>query len=164
MGPSLYDGWNPDANGDSNMTFFDRENVLGQMSEYEMDRHYRSRAWQFAFDNPYRVLELAWIKTLRYWNPFPNASQFQSTSLKLMSLMWYLVVFAPAILGIWKFRRRLEILAICGGPILYFAALHLCFVSSVRYRLPGEYALLILSAVGWEAIAGWLMSHRKTLQ
>ena len=44
------------------------------------------------------------------------------------------------------------VLAMTAGPILYFAALHLVFVSSVRYRLPGEYPMLILSAVGWEVL------------
>lgn len=160
MGPSLYDGWNPEASGDSNMIFFDRENVLSSMSEYEMDRHYRARAWQFAGENPGRVIELAWIKTLRYWNPLPNAEQFrQSAALKLVSLGWYLVVFIPALIGTWKCRNNLGLLAICGGPIVYFAALHLCFVSSVRYRLPGEYSLLILSAIGWQVIVPALRSQ-----
>lgn len=164
MGPSLYDGWNPEANGDSNMRFFDRDDLLSQMSEYEMDRHYRARAWQFARENPGRVIELAWIKTLRYWNPFPNAEQFrQSTILKLVSLGWYLVVFIPALIGTWKCRKNLGLLAVCGGPIVYFAALHLCFVSSVRYRLPGEYSLLILSAIGWQSILPQLRSQSEGL-
>ena len=154
MGPSLYDGWNMEnTHGDSDMAFFDRENLMSKMSEYEVDREYRKRAWAFAFENPTRVADLAWRKTLRYWNPFPNAEQFKSRlSLMVVSLLWYLVVFVPAVVGAWKLRRSLGLLAITAGPILYFAALHLVFVSSVRYRLPGEYPLLILSAVGWEAL------------
>jgi 4-amino-4-deoxy-L-arabinose transferase-like glycosyltransferase len=154
MGPSLYDGWNPDnTTGDSNMAFFDRENLLSRMSEYEMDREYRRRAWEFAFQNPGRVAALAWRKTVRYWNPFPNAAQFKtSPALMLVSLGWYLIVFVPALFGAWRVRCSLGILAITAGPILYFAALHLVFVSSVRYRLPGEYPLLVLSAVGIESL------------
>ena len=154
MGPSLYDGWNPNnTSGDSNMDFFDQENLLSHMSEYEMDREYRRRAWAFAFENPDRVAVLAWRKTVRYWNPFPNAAQFKtSPALRLVSLGWYLVVFVPALLGAWQLRRSLGVLAITAGPILYFAALHLVFVSSVRYRLPGEYPLLVLTAVGIESL------------
>ena len=164
MGPSLYDGWNPDnSTGDSNMAFFDRENLLSQMSEYEMDRQYRQRAWAFAFQNPGRVLALAGKKTVRYWNPFPNAAQFQtSPALMLVSLGWYLIVFVPALIGAWQMRRALGILAITAGPILYFAALHLVFVSSVRYRLPGEYPLLVLSAVGIESLVRWWPSRTGT--
>ena len=155
MGPSLYDGWNPqNTTGDSDMSFFDQENLMSRMSEYEMDREYRERAWEFAFANPGRVVALAWKKTLRYWNPFPNADQFKSRrSLRLVSLGWFIIVFAPALLGAWKLRQSLGVLAMTAGPILYFAALHLVFVSSVRYRLPGEYPLLVLSAIGWESLA-----------
>lgn len=153
MGPSLYDGWNPDQKtGDSNMVFFDTENVMSRMSEYEMDRHYRKRAWAFAVQNPERVAELAWQKTIRYWNPLPNASQFQNRWLKAASISWFVIVFPPAFIGAWQLRRSLGVLAVVAGPILYFAALHLAFASSVRYRLPGEYPLLVLSAVGLEVL------------
>ena len=102
------------------------------------------------------MVALAGKKTVRYWNPFPNAAQFQtSPALMLVSLGWYLVVFVPALIGAWRVRRALGILAITAGPILYFAALHLVFVSSVRYRLPGEYPLLVLSAVGIESLVRW---------
>ncbi len=154
MGPSLYDGWNPgNTTGDSDMAFFDEENLLSRMSEYEMDREYRKRAWAFAFDNPGQVAVLAWKKTLRYWNPFPNADQFKKFPvLQFVSFVWFVVVFAPALVGAWQLRRSLGVLAITAGPILYFAALHLVFVSSVRYRLPGEYPLLVLSALGIESL------------
>jgi hypothetical protein len=39
------------------------------------------------------------------------------------------------------------------GPILYFSAIHVLFVGSIRYRLPAEYPFAVLSAVG---AAGWL--------
>ncbi len=157
MGPSLYDGWNPgNQSGDSDMRFFDQDNVMATMSEYEMDQHYRKKAWQFAFDNPNQVAHLAWKKTLRYWNPFPNAEQFaRYPALKAVSVLWYAVLFLPALIGAWKLRRELGVLAITAGPILYFAALHLVFASSVRYRLPGEYPLLILTAVGMETLFEW---------
>lgn len=155
MGPSLYDGWNPgNSTGDSDMAFFDNENLLSQMSEYEMDREYRRRAWTFAFEHPDQIAVLAGKKALRYWNPFPNADQFKKfRALQFVSLVWFVVVFLPALVGAWKLRRSLGLLAISAGPILYFAALHLVFVSSVRYRLPGEYPLLVLSAVGIESLA-----------
>jgi predicted membrane channel-forming protein YqfA (hemolysin III family) len=118
-----------------------------------MDRHYRKRAWAYALDKPGEAIRLAWKKTLRYWNPFPNAKQFQSSMLlMLVSLGWFVVLFVPALVGAWQLRRSLGILAVTAGPILYFAALHLFFVSSVRYRLPGEYPLLVLSAVGIETL------------
>jgi hypothetical protein len=45
----------------------------------------------------------------------------------------------------------MAILVLTAGPIIYFSALHTLFVSSLRYRLPAEYPLLALSAVGvWD--------------
>ncbi|MGD9855191.1 MAG: hypothetical protein AB7U20_09605, partial [Planctomycetaceae bacterium] len=41
------------------------------------------------------------------------------------------------------------------GPLLYFAALHMVFVSSLRYRLPAEYPLLVMTAVGWRSLAAF---------
>lgn len=154
MGPSLYDGWNPEnSTGDSDMRFFDRENVMATLSEYEMDQHYRQRAWAFARAHPGEVAQLAWKKSLRYWNPFPNAEQFSRFPLlNAVSALWFVVVFVPALVGAWVLRRDWGLLAITAGPILYFAALHLIFVSSVRYRLPGEYPLLVLTAVGLDTL------------
>lgn len=158
MGPSLYDGWNPEnTTGDSDMAFFDRENLLSKMSEYEVDQEYRRRAWEFASSHPERVALLAAKKSLRYWNPFPNAVQFQSIpGLSLATLACYVCVFLPAVIGAWIHRRDWLMLAMTIGPILYFAGLHMIFVSSVRYRLPAEYAVMVVSAAG----INWLCSRR----
>ena len=45
MGPSLYDGLNPDANGDSHMEFLQHDALYQTLSEYEVDLHYRREAW-----------------------------------------------------------------------------------------------------------------------
>jgi hypothetical protein len=42
---------------------------------------------------------------------------------------------------------------LAAGPVLYFALVHAVFVGSVRYRLPAEYPLLVLSAVGLQRLA-----------
>ncbi len=78
MGPSLYDGLNPNATGDSEMSFFDQENLLATMSEYDVNREYARRAREFALAHPGRAIELGIIKLARYWKPWPNAGQFSS--------------------------------------------------------------------------------------
>jgi 4-amino-4-deoxy-L-arabinose transferase-like glycosyltransferase len=155
MGPSLYDGLNPEATGDSNMEFFDRDNLLSRMSEYEVDQYYRRAAWKFARENPGRTLELAWLKCLRYWSPWPNAEQFQHPLIWLGTSVMYLPALALAISAGWQCRTDWKLLLLTAGPILYFAALHAVFVSSLRYRLPGEYPLMVLTAVGWQQLRQW---------
>lgn len=152
MGPSLYDGLNPSATGDSDMTFFDRDNLSGQgWSEYEIDRHYRAAAWTFARQNPGRALELAALKLWRYWKPWPNADQFRHPLASLAVAASFGPALVLAVVGLWRRRTDWPLLIVTLGPILYFSAVHLFFVSSLRYRLPAEYPLLVLSAVGLQA-------------
>jgi 4-amino-4-deoxy-L-arabinose transferase-like glycosyltransferase len=178
MGPSLYDGLRPDAQGDSDMSFYDRDNLLARgLSEYEVDRHYRTLAWQLARDNPGRVLELAVVKLWRYGKPWPNADQFGGLLPAIVLAAFTIPMLALALVGMrvgwavptsllpspshgstagidWWAQPALRLwrLAFTAGPILYFAAVHAVFVSSLRYRLPAEYPLLILSAVGLQAL------------
>ena len=148
MGPSLYDGWNPTATGDSDMTFFERDQLLATMSEYEMDREYSRRAWEWARQHPVRVLELAWAKAVRYWNITPNAAQFQQWPVWLAVAMWSLPVLSLSVLGAWRLRRDPIALAITWGPVLLFCAVHMLFVGSIRYRLPAELPLCLAAACG----------------
>jgi hypothetical protein len=160
VGPSLYDGLNPQATGDSDMRFFDEENLLARMSEYEMDREYRRRAWQFAAEHPGRTVELMAIKLWRYLSPWPNARQFQSLTIRLVASGSFLALLIPALAGTWQMRNRPLVLAFTWGPLLYFAAIHLWFVGSIRYRLPAEYPLAVLSGAGMAAWASAVWSSK----
>ncbi len=148
MGPSLYDGLNPNATGDSEMTFFDRDNLLATMSEYEVDQHYRKAAKDYALSHPGHTLQLAWAKLIRYWKPWPNAAQFDNWPARLATSIGFVPLMILAVIGLIRERRNLLLLLITLGPILYFSALHCIFVSSLRYRLPAEYPLMVLSAAG----------------
>jgi 4-amino-4-deoxy-L-arabinose transferase-like glycosyltransferase len=166
MGPSLYDGLNPTANGDSHMEFLPNSDYE-KMSEYDVDRHYRREAWKWAAANPGKVLALAWIKLARYWNLFPNTPQFDYWYVRAGLLAFIIPVLGCAIWGVFGGMRHVApreiswtwVLILTLGPIMYFSALHTLFVSSLRYRLPAEYPLLVLSAVGIRDI--W---HRKFMR
>jgi len=168
MGPSLYDGLNPSATGDSNMEFYDRDRLMLTMDEYEVDQHYRRAARQFVIEHPQRTAQLALMKAARYWSPWPNADQFSQWWVKLIVSLFFLPVL---FLSVWgaihlfirpqapepasgesqqtgTIRQANWSLAILAGPIFYFALIHMIFVSSLRYRLPAEYSLLVLAAFG----------------
>ena len=40
------------------------------------------------------------------------------------------------------------------GPLVYFCAVHLVFVSSIRYRIPGEMIASALAGIGLRSILG----------
>lgn len=151
-GPSLYDGLHPGATGESEMTFFERDQLLNRMSEYDMNKEYRQRAWAFAAENPGRTLTLAVSKGLRFWSPVPNAPQFADARLRWGLCLATWPLFVLALIGGWVKRRDVITLALTAGPILFFGAVHLLFIGSIRYRLPAEYPLWILAAIGAHAV------------
>jgi hypothetical protein len=148
VGPSLYDGLNPQATGESDMAFFDREGLSARLSEYEVDRHYRQRAWDFVREHPGRALELAFIKLWRYCKPWPNAEQFGGFWQQAAVAAFYVPAVALAAAGVWRFRQPAWRWALAAGPIALFALVHMLFVGSLRYRLPAEYPLYVLTAAG----------------
>ena len=148
-GSSLYDGLNPDANGDSNMTFFDRDNLMAQMSEWDVDQHYKQAAWQYAGQHPGRAVELTFLKLWRYWKPWPSAAQFGGKGPAFLVAVFFVPVLLLAARGWWLIRQRPWVWLLTLGPILYFAAIHAVFVGSLRYRLPTEYPLCVLAAVAF---------------
>lgn len=179
MGPSLYDGLNPRATGDSDMRFFDQDGLTKTLGEYEVDQHYRKAAKEFAQENPGTVVKLAAVKAWRYWKPWPNAEQFShpvaaagvlvfAVPTLLFALFGAVLVFKRTLAADSIFdqvnsaetvplRRRIWTVSLLTGPIFYFAAIHMVFVSSLRYRLPAEYPLFVLTAVG----VVWLLQSRK---
>ena len=168
VGPSLYDGLSETATGESDMKFFDNENLLGSMTEYKMDREYRRRAWSFAGENPGRAIQLGLIKFGRFWSPWPNADQFQAWWQWLGVAACSLPTMALAAYGAWLSRGNLALLLLTLGPVVYFSAIHSLFIGSIRYRLPAEYPLLVLAAVGglavWDKFKPQTEAMQKTLE
>lgn len=149
VGPSLYDGLSPRATGASDMRFIESENIYHNavISEYAADRHYRRKALEFAAAHPGRAAELAAIKLARFWNPFPNADQFANWLIRLGVGVFEAPLLVLAAIGAWLVRKHPLKLLLAAGPVLYFALVHAVFVGSLRYRLPAEYALVVLSAL-----------------
>jgi 4-amino-4-deoxy-L-arabinose transferase-like glycosyltransferase len=159
VGPSLYDGFNPQANGESNMEFFERDRLMNRMSEYDVDHYYREKSWQFVRENPARAAWLTFDKLLRFWMPWPNAEQFSGLGIKLAIGAYFVPVLAAALVGlVWGPRNPWAwILAL--GPIVYFSCIHAVFLGSLRYRLPAEYPLCLAAAVGFQHV--WNRLNRQ---
>lgn len=163
MGPTLYDGLHPGADGRSDMQFYEDDVAAGRLAgldEYEIDQHYRRRAWSFVAENPGTTLSLAVRKQLRFWSPWPNADEFRSLAIRLGVVLFSLPLFVLAARGAWLIRGNRVALAAVFGPIAYFAALHLVFVGSIRYRIPAEFPLWLAASAavlhGWPSLRAWL--------
>jgi 4-amino-4-deoxy-L-arabinose transferase-like glycosyltransferase len=152
VGPSLYDGFNPQANGESHMEFFEHDNLMNRMSEYDVDHYYREKSWQFMRENPGRALALTFDKLLRFWMPWPNADQFSNVGLKIAVATYFIPVMAAAAAGLIWGPRNPWVWTLTLGPIVYFSCIHTVFLGSLRYRLPAEYPFCIAAAVGFQLL------------
>ena len=162
VGPSLYDGLHAGATGESDMTFFETDGLNRSLSEYEVDHEYRRRAWQFAAANPGRAAWLSVVKLWRFWSPWPNANQFRSLFLRVPVAAWFLMFLALAVLAVRTNPFRLWVFVLTAGPILYLTILHIFFIGSLRYRLPAEYPLAILTGSGLVCLYHRWMPRRVT--
>ena len=154
VGASLLDGIGPQATGASDMEFVNAPDVRS-LGEVEQDSVFRARSVAFARDNPGRVLALAMIKLGRFWSPWPNADTLQAPGAALASSLVTVPVFVLMALGAWDRRRDFRALVLLAGPLVYFCALHMVFVSSIRYRIPGEVPAIGLAAVGLGRALAW---------
>lgn len=160
VGESLYDGWNPEATGASNMEFLETEQTA-DLSEVQRDRYWWDHAWEWAKGHPVRVLELAWIKFLRFWSPWPNEAQFRRAIVMTGTTAVMIPVFGALLLGTWMCRRHVWLLCFCWMPAVYFCGLHMVFVSSVRYRVPAMPFLDLLAGAGVVWACTWWLQRKQ---
>ncbi len=157
VGASLYDGWNPQATGGSDMRFVDEFRQaqatadLASVSPLEgfeerLDRRMFNAAIAWARENPARVIQLALIKFVRMWNVWPNAADLQSWPLRVALMIGYAPLLVFGVWGACRFARRGWPYVLCFLPAIYFTCLHMVFVSSIRYREPAMLTLIVLAA------------------
>ena len=106
------------------------------------------------------MARLALAKAARYWSPAPRADELASPLARLVCATTTLpVLLLVGVGGVVLLRRGdLTGLVLLAGPLCYFAALHLLFVGSMRYRIPGMVPAFILAAV---AVHGLCASGRR---
>ena len=181
VGASLYDGWRPDADGASDMSFMadfyrqqTQEDLLAtsvpvDTYEYRLNTRLRDASVDWARENMSDVFRLAGIKFVRMWNFFPNSEVVGTGTSRLVISLGYLGILSFALLAVVSMIRKESqptegmmqtswcTVALCSSPAVYFTALHMVFVSSIRYRQP---AVLILSVLAGAGVALLLSKAR----
>lgn len=148
-GPSLYDGLNARATGASNMQFFEDDNVMARMSEFEMNEYYTLKSIEFVRANPGRIVSLAFTKAAAFLNPVPNLARSVGWGACVTCVVFWAVLFCSAVAGLVARQWEPSDLLVLLGPLVLFLLVHMVFVGSVRYRLPVECPLSVLGAIGW---------------
>lgn len=164
-GITAYDGLNPDASGASDQSFVASMPELRRMSELGRSEYLSEQAKQFARQQPRRVVELALIKAARMWSPVPLSQEYGGWKYRTVGLLYTVPLYLAVVVGVARGGKR-------GGlpraaqvflliPAIYFTAVHMLSVGSLRYRIPAEppMAVIAASALALPA-AGWKRSRR----
>jgi len=166
VGPSLYEANSRFATGGPAMDRIDWVEVRGgtMMSEVENNTFFRDAAMRYIRENPGRFMVMAFEKARRFWNVVPNYAAPNPKSRILYaaaSLLTYVPVMLCAFLGLWLRREQAKALLLLLPPVLYFAALHMIFVGSTRYRTPIMPFIILIAAAGIETIRERIRSRRR---
>ena len=165
VGPSLYDGLNPKADGSSDMAFIEEfynaeikllpEDAPKLTLEQRLNAKMRQAAVDWACEHPELAVKLATSKFARLWNLWPNETSLAHWAVKLVVFCTYVPILVLGLIGavgsLWK-DFSVRILWI---PAVYITALHIVFVSSIRYRAPAMLCLAVLAA--------WMIVSAKNL-
>ena len=125
--------------------------------EVAFDSELRRQAWVWARQHPRRVLELAGLKALRLWSPWPQEGSARSGYFRWVFGLAFFGSMGLALAGV-RGAGRWRDGWILVAPAIGFTAIHLLHVASIRYREPAWVGLLIVAAVGAASIAsrlGW---------
>jgi hypothetical protein len=118
----------------------------GNSFEYELDARLRQSALAWACENPAAAAQLAVRKLVRLWNVWPNDEQFRSVPLRLIVAATFLPCLVWAIIRLPYLWRSGWPAWLCVLPAIYVTLLHVVFVSSIRYREPAMFGLIVLGA------------------
>ncbi|MCA9128786.1 MAG: glycosyltransferase family 39 protein [Planctomycetales bacterium] len=119
--------------------------------EWRINQLAMNKALAWAGTSPWEAAKLAVIKLRRTWSLWPDGGEVSSFTIRLALSGSCLSVLLLAL--VWSLRHLRQtpwLLGLCWVPCLYFSALHMVFVGSIRYREP---AMFVLCAVAGCAIA-----------
>ena len=137
------------------MTFVDRfrQEELDNPSDSEnvhfevrLDSRMKSASINWVKSHPLEAARLAFVKFYRLWAPIPREHAFSSPFLKFVLAISYTPVLLLGILGLIRAFRSDSAAYYLVVPALYVTALHVIFVSSIRYRVPVMFGFAILGA------------------
>jgi 4-amino-4-deoxy-L-arabinose transferase-like glycosyltransferase len=162
-GTVLYAGNNPNnTDGGGVHVKIDVPGYYATKNPVTRDEMLRKAAYQFILQNPVRFIELAGIKFVRLWQPWPHAARYANAPLAIATTASYLPVLLLAIGGlIWGWRRYGRSLVPIGLFVGYMTAIHMVTIGSVRYRFPMEPFLAILAGLPTAWALQWLFRPRN---
>ncbi len=145
-GMGLYEANSEGADGGPRLGSTPWPREIGKMGEYERDAFLKAEAKRMILADPLRFAGLAVRKAARMWNVVLNYEVYRTALYSAVSMMSYLPVMILALGGVVMGRRDARNWLVLLVPAVYFTAIHMVFIGSVRYRLPVMPFIMVLSA------------------
>jgi 4-amino-4-deoxy-L-arabinose transferase-like glycosyltransferase len=146
-GITLYDGFNPTADGASDQSFTTRMPELAHMGEVERSVYLTGRAQDFIQHQPGRVIKLAINKLLRTWSPIPLSREYgHDLRYVLVGLLYTLPLFLLAAGGVAGQRLPIAAKVLLLLPAVYITVVHAASIGSIRYRVPADVPMAVVAA------------------
>ena len=123
------------------------EDVRASLNEYQLDQWKKSKALDHIKAHPERFVRVSLRRFIRFWNFFPNAEDYRSIYYKLISFFSIAPIIILTIaypLLKWNQWRQWGFIATL---VIYYTAIHIISIGSIRYRLPLEPIFISVSSV-----------------
>jgi hypothetical protein len=111
----------------------------------------------WAIENRSDTARLALIKFTKMWSPWPKAKELGGVWIRVAESVAYMVIMTLAVIALWRVHQYRRSMMLFVSPTIYFAALHIVFVGSVRYRQPAILVLCVVAGIG----AAWMLERIK---
>jgi 4-amino-4-deoxy-L-arabinose transferase-like glycosyltransferase len=146
-GITLYDGFNPAADGSSNQSFLKQMPELQEMGELQRSQYLAAKAREFIHERPAAVVHLTLSKLLRMWSPIPMSREYGSHWRYVAAgVLYTLPFFLLSLIGLGTtvLPPRVKLFLIL--PAVYFTIVHAASVGSIRYRIPADVPMAVIAA------------------
>ena len=144
-GITAYDGFNDQATGASDQRFASHLAGISQMNEVPRNDFFAAQASQWARSHPIRAIQLGITKILRTWSPVPLSVEFGRPLYQWIGGLYSLPLGILVITGLSFGRMPQGVKVFLMIPAIYITAIHAMSVGSLRYRLPAEPMLAVVS-------------------
>jgi hypothetical protein len=122
------------------------ESILSIDDELARKEIFMEKGVRFIVENPDDFFRLSFLKFKRYYNIVPNAAQYSQGYYKLISIASYGVIFLLFLISIFVHIKHFKKLSAIYILFFYFTLLHVVTIASLRYRLPLELFMILLSS------------------
>ena len=157
-GITLYDGFNPEADGASDQSFTRYLPQLNAMNEVQRSAYLSDLAKSYMASHRVATLKLGAFKVLRTWSPVPLSESFGGRWGYVAVAGCYAVpLFALTLVGVLASPAGRAGVAFLLLPAIYFTVVHALSVGSLRYRIPAEVPMAVVAA----GAVQWISERRS---